>query len=59
MISKRVINFTGWIFIIFLTICKMFFSEEISLITTGFGGLICMIIGLSLIFYKPNFIKRE
>jgi hypothetical protein len=46
------INVLGWLIIIFLGICTFFFKEELSIITTGLGGLICVIIGLTLAFYK-------
>jgi hypothetical protein len=46
------INVLGWVIIIFLGINAFFFKEEMRLITTGFGGLICLIIGLTLVFYK-------
>lgn len=48
----QIMNLIGWIFIVFLSISKLFFSEQFSFITTGFGGLICLIIGLFLVFYK-------
>jgi len=46
------INVLGWVIIILLGICKFFIIEEMRLITTGFGGLICLIIGLTLVSYK-------
>lgn len=52
--KKHIINLIGWIFIIFLTIIKFNFSEQFSIITTGFGGLICIVVGAVLVFYKPK-----
>lgn len=49
-----IVNIIGVIFIIFLTVVKTFYSSQFSLITTGFGGLVCIIIGASLVFYKPK-----
>ncbi|MDN3017145.1 hypothetical protein PH210_27765 [Paenibacillus sp. BSR1-1] len=46
------INVLGWFIIIFLGISEFFFKEELSMITSGLGGLICVIIGSTLIFYK-------
>ncbi|MEH7336762.1 hypothetical protein V7161_29540 [Neobacillus drentensis] len=46
------INVLGWLIIIFLGISEFFFKEELSMITTGLGGLICVIIGSTLVFYK-------
>ncbi|MGN7298269.1 hypothetical protein [Ferdinandcohnia sp. SAFN-114] len=46
------INVLGWLIIIFLGISEFIFKEELSIITTGLGGLICLIIGLTLAFYK-------
>lgn len=51
---QYIVNLVGWILIIFLTISKFYFSEQLSVVTTGFGGLICIIIGAYLIFYKPK-----
>jgi hypothetical protein len=48
------INLVGWIFFIFLTLSKEFYPEQSLIITTGLGGLICMIIGLSMVFYGVN-----
>lgn len=45
-------------FAIFLTISKYYFSEQLSNITTGFGGLICIILGAILAFYKPKAKER-
>lgn len=38
----------------FLTLNKEFYPDQSSIITTGLGGLISMIIGLSLVFYGIN-----
>ncbi|MEH7302791.1 hypothetical protein [Neobacillus drentensis] len=46
------INVLGWVIILLLSISGIFFKEELSIITTGFGGLICLLIGLTLAFYK-------
>ncbi|MFP7300309.1 hypothetical protein [Neobacillus niacini] len=46
------INVLGWLIIIFLGICTFFLKEELSIFTTGLGGLICVIIGFTLAFYK-------
>jgi hypothetical protein len=46
------INVLGLLVIIFLGISGFFFKEELSMLTTGLGGLICVIIGLTLAFYK-------
>ena len=54
MSKKHKINLVGWIFFILLTLSKELYPEQSSIITTGLGGLICMIIGLSLVFYKVN-----
>ncbi|MEH7225006.1 hypothetical protein V7112_14450 [Bacillus sp. JJ1566] len=50
--KPKKINVLGWLIIIFLGISEFFFKEELSKITTGLGGLICVIIGLTLAFYK-------
>lgn len=54
MSKKHKINFVGWIFLMFLTLSKEFYPDQSSIITTGLGGLISMIIGLSLVFYGIN-----
>ncbi|MEH7336268.1 hypothetical protein V7161_26950 [Neobacillus drentensis] len=46
------INVLGWLIIIFLGISEFFFKEELPMITKGLGGLICIIIGSTLVFYK-------
>jgi len=48
-----IMNIIGWIFIIFLGISKLLYSGQLSIITTGFGGLICLLIGLYLALFKP------
>ena len=45
-------NVIGWVFLIFLAVSKSFFSEQLSLITTGLGGLICLILALCMIFHE-------
>jgi len=52
--KKTKINLIGWLFLIFLGISKAFFDEQLSIITTGLGGLICIIIAASMIFYGGN-----
>ncbi|HWJ78627.1 MAG TPA: hypothetical protein VNR61_11180 [Niallia sp.] len=51
--KKRIYNTIGAILILFLGIVKFFWSDEFSLITTGLGGFICVIISFSLFFYPP------
>jgi hypothetical protein len=58
MKKKWIINLIGWVFIIFLTVIKFYFSSQFSFITTGIGGLVCIIIACSLIFYKPKYQKH-
>lgn len=45
-------NVIGWGFLLFLAVSKSFFSEQLSLITTGLGGLICLILALCMIFHE-------
>ncbi|MBR3061664.1 MAG: hypothetical protein IKG65_04455 [Exiguobacterium sp.] len=45
-------NVIGWVFLIFLGVSKEFFDEQFSLITTGLGGLICLILALCMIFHE-------
>lgn len=54
MSKRHMINLVGWIFFIFLTLSKEFYPEQSSIITTGLGGLICIIIGLSMVLYRVN-----
>lgn len=54
MKKKRTINLIGWVLAIFLGIINVFYKEEFSIITTGLGGLICIILMLVLILYKPK-----
>ncbi|CQR47375.1 hypothetical protein BN1058_01686 [Paraliobacillus sp. PM-2] len=54
MTKKLIINLIGWLFFIFLTIGVVFFPEQFSWYTTNIGGLICLLIGMVLIFYKPR-----
>lgn len=51
MTQVRMINLIGWILILFLSISKLFFSDRLSFITSGIGGLICLVIGLVLALY--------
>lgn len=59
MSKKTKINLIGWLFLIFLGISKAFFDEQLSIVTTGLGGLICLIIGLSMILYGVNDKHKE
>jgi len=59
MSRTRIINLIGLIFIIFLTIVYLYFSERFSVITTGFGGLVCITISAALVFYKPMSKPKE
>lgn len=43
-------NVIGWVFLIFLGVSKAFFDEQLSLITTGLGGLICLMLSLWMIY---------
>ncbi len=43
-------NVIGWVFLIFLSVSKSFFGEQLSLITTGLGGLICLMLSLWMIY---------
>lgn len=45
-------NVNGWGFLIFLGVSKAFFDEQLFLITTGLGGLICLILALCMIFHE-------
>lgn len=51
-IKLKITNVLGWLIIIFWIISWSFFKEELSIITTGIGGLICIIIGYPLTYYK-------
>lgn len=46
MHPNLIMNSIGWVFIIFLGISKLLYSEQLSHITTGFGGLLCFMIEL-------------
>lgn len=59
MSKKHKINTIGWIFVLFLGISKAFFDEQLSIVTTGLGGLICLIIGLSMVLYGVNGKQKE
>ncbi|WP_449539660.1 hypothetical protein [Ferdinandcohnia sp. Marseille-Q9671] len=48
------INIIGFAIILFLGISEYFFKEELSIITTGLGGLIALLLGLILSSYKPK-----
>lgn len=54
MKKKRIINLIGLAFIIFLGTVKIYYPERFSLILDGFGGFICMMIGVYLILYTPK-----
>jgi hypothetical protein len=51
-IKLKITNVLGWLIIIFWIISWSFFKEELSFISTGIGGLICIIIGFPLTYYK-------
>jgi hypothetical protein len=51
-IKLKITNVLGWLIIIFYFISWSFFKEELSFISTGIGGLICIIIGYPLAYYK-------
>lgn len=51
-IKFKIINVLGWVIIIPWCISVYFFKEELSIITTGLGGLICLMMGSGLILYK-------
>lgn len=46
------LNIIGWLLLIIWGISGIFFKEELSIITTSIGGLIFLVTGLSLAFYK-------
>ena len=52
MLRITIWNVIGWVFLIFLGVSKEFFYEQFSLITTGLGGLICLILALCMIFHE-------
>lgn len=54
MTKTRIINLIGWAFAIFLTIGRVFFSEQFLWVSNGLGGLICLLIGMFLILYKSK-----
>lgn len=58
MHPNLIMNSIGWIFITFLGISKLLYSEQLSSVTTGFGGLICFMIALYLAFFRP-FRKKD
>jgi len=51
-IKLKIPNVLGWLIIIFWIISWSFFKEELSFISTGIGGVICIIIGYPLTYYK-------
>jgi len=51
-IKLKITNVLGWVIFLSWSISVYFFKEELSIITTGLGGLICLIIGMTLILYK-------
>lgn len=48
------IHIIGWVYVFILGFLKWQYPDETSLITSGFGGLITVIIGGLLIFYQPR-----
>lgn len=54
MTKKRIINLFGWAFILFLTIGYIFYSEQFSWVYRSFWGLICILVGAFLMWYKPK-----
>lgn len=48
----RVVHGIGWGMLIILTISKRFHWELFSVLNSGFGGWVSLIIGFTLIFYK-------
>ena len=57
MTKKRIINFIGVAFLVFLGLVKIYYPERFSLIVDDLGGFICMMIGVSLMLYTPKGIK--
>jgi peptidoglycan/LPS O-acetylase OafA/YrhL len=51
-IKLKIINVLGWVIFIPWCISVFFFKEELYIITTGLGGLICLVMGTALILYK-------
>jgi hypothetical protein len=51
-IKLKKTNVLGWLIILFWIISWAFFREELSFVTTGIGGLLCIIIGFPLTYYK-------
>ncbi|MFJ5717816.1 hypothetical protein [Neobacillus sp. NPDC093127] len=51
-IKLKITNVLGWVIFIFWSLSVYFFKDELSIITTGFGGLICLITGMTLILYR-------
>lgn len=51
-IKLKITNVLGWVIFIPWCISVYFFKEELSIITTGLGGLICLMMGTGLIHYK-------
>lgn len=48
----EIIHGTGWVTLIILMISKRFYWESFSALNSGYGGIIALIIGFTLIFYK-------
>ena len=53
------LNILGWFIIIFMGISDYYLKEELSLINTGLGGLICITIGAWFIFHKAPKKKND
>jgi hypothetical protein len=51
-IKLKITNVLGWVIFIPWSISVYFFKEELSIITTGLGGLICLSMWTLLILYK-------
>lgn len=48
------LNSIGWILAIVLGIVHVYYPEQFSSVISGLGGLICIIIVMSLILHKPK-----
>ncbi|MFS0862112.1 hypothetical protein [Fredinandcohnia sp. 179-A 10B2 NHS] len=48
------LNIVGWLLLLIWGISGILFKEELSIITTSIGGLLFLVTGLSLAFYKVN-----
>ncbi|QOV12362.1 hypothetical protein [Viridibacillus arvi] len=54
MSRTLIVNLVGWIYLLFLTIIQFFFLEQYPFFINGFSGFIFLLIGLTLVFYKPR-----